>query len=377
MENLSLYVHIPFCESKCYYCNFNSKKAVDSEKEKYVEYLLKEIERESVNYKNYNVKTIFIGGGTPSCLKSGEILKISEKIYSCFNIDPNLEFTLEANPNSLTFKKCLEYKKAKINRVSVGLQSANNKTLKLLNRIHTKKDFKNAIKNLKKACFLNINADILLSTPNMNKFSLKNTLKFVLKQKLSHLSCYSLILEENTKLYNLVKQNKIKIPSEAKSVKHYDFCVKFLKKYGFNRYEISNFSLENFECQHNLVYWNLGNYLGLGLSSHSKIKNTRFNNPESFNDYYQSLDDNKTTHINRYSLSLNDEKEEYIMLKLRTNKGINLEEYEKLFNENLLLKKQKVIEILRDNKFISINNNHLFLTDAGFKVSNNIILQLI
>lgn len=377
MQNLSLYIHIPFCESKCNYCSFCSIKATEDEKTNYVDNLIKEIQLASKKYKDFIVKTIYIGGGTPSCLKLGEISKISKTIFSNFNIDKNCEFSIEANPNSLTFEKCIEYKKTLINRVSVGLQSYDNKILKSLNRVHTKKDFEFAINNLKLAGFENINADIILGTPYLTLNKLKNTLKKLVKLNLTHISCYSLILEENTKLFNLVKNGEIKLSNEEKNVKFYDFCVNFLKKHGYSRYEVSNFSKPNFECKHNLVYWNLDNYLGLGLSSHSKIDNLRFNNFSNFDDYYNALKNGNLPIENENESSLKEIKEEYIMLKLREISGINLTEFNKKFNENLLETKKIQIEFLTKNKFIEISENNLFVTNLGFKVLNKIILELV
>ena len=376
MEDLSLYIHIPFCESKCNYCSFCSIKGTKEDKRKYVESLIKEIRLSAKKYKDYLVKTIYIGGGTPSCLDLGEITKISKAIYSNFNVDGKCEFSTEANPNSLTFEKCIEFKNAKINRVSVGLQSYDNKILKSLNRIHTKQDFVNAISNLKLAGFSNINADIILGTPFMTFFRLKSTLKKLSKLNLPHISCYSLILEEKTKLYNQVKSKEIKIPTDEKTVKFYDFCVKYLKKHGYYRYEVSNFSKLGYECKHNLVYWNLGNYLGLGLSSHSKIGNVRFNNFDNFESYYEALDSGKLPIENENELEMSDIKEEYIMLKLRENSGINLLEYQQKFGEDLLKIKEKQIDFLLKNNFIEKTCENLFATDLGFKVLNKIILEL-
>ena len=375
MENLSLYIHIPFCESKCYYCNFVSTKATEEEKKKYVDYLIKEIEINS--NKDYLVTSIFIGGGTPSCLKAGEISRILNAIYNNFVVEANCEITIECNPNSFTSLKAEEYKKCKINRISFGLQSSNNKLLKLINRVHSKKDFINAI-NLARSCgFNNLSADILLGIPNQKICDVKNTLKLLIKLKINHISCYSLILEENTKLYKLVHENKLKLPSEEKTIKMYDLSVDYLKKHRIYRYEVSNFAKKGFECMHNLTYWNLGNYLGLGLNSHSKINNIRFENFEGFNDYYEAINKNLKPIKNSYNLSSGEQKEEFIMLGLRKSAGINLNDYFNLFNERLEIVKAKEINFLLKNNFIHLINDNLMATDLGFKVLNQIIIRLV
>ena len=375
MKDLSLYIHIPFCESKCHYCNFVSFKKSESEKEKNINYLLKEIKLNAT--KEFLVNTIFIGGGTPSCLNNGDILKISNAIKENFNLSKNLEFTIEANPNSFTIEKAKEYKKAGINRISFGLQSANNKLLKLINRIHTKKDFINAVKIAKQVGLKNINADILLGLPNQKIRDVKSTLKLIIKLNLPHVSCYSLILEESTALYKMVEENKLKLPKDEKTLKMYDFTLKYLQKHKIFRYEVSNFAKAGFKCMHNLTYWNLSNYLGLGLNSHSKIENVRFENFSDFTNYYKCLDENQKPIKEKTQLSLIDQKEEFIMLGLRKSNGINLKEYQNLFNENLEIVKAKEIDFLLKNNLIEIVNNNLFATNLGFKVLNQIILKLI
>lgn len=375
MKELSLYIHIPFCESKCHYCNFVSFKSSTSEKNKYINSLIREIE---INKnKNDIVKTIFIGGGTPSSLNDGDILKISNSLFENFNIDKTVEFTIEANPNSFTKEKAREYKKAGINRISFGLQSTNNKLLKLINRIHTKKDFINCVKLVKNMGFSNINADILLGLPHQKLIDVKNTLNLLLKLKLPHISCYSLILEEETPLYNLIKTGKMKLPNEKKTLKYYNYVLKKLKKHKIFRYEVSNFAKLGFECKHNLTYWNLNNYLGLGLNSHSKIDDIRFENFSDLKNYYEKLDNNEKPIKKETVLIENDKKEEYIMLKLRTREGINLQEYNQLFNENLEKQKANEINFLLKNNFIQIVNTNLFATNLGFQVLNSIILKLI
>lgn len=375
MQNLSLYIHIPFCESKCHYCNFVSFNKSDIHKEQYIEYLLKEIKLNT--NKDYLVNTIFIGGGTPSCLKNGDILRISKTIKENFVLDKNIEFTIEANPNSFTKEKAKEFVKAGINRISFGLQTSNNKILKLINRIHTKKDFINAVKLAKQVGLKNINADILIGLPNQKLRDVKRTLKLITKLNLLHVSCYSLILEENTALFKMVENKKLKLPLDDKILKMYDFALKYLEKHKIFRYEVSNFAKKEKECLHNLTYWNLSNYLGLGLNSHSKIGNERFENFSEFKNYYKSLDENQKPIKEKTQLSLMDQKEEFIMLGLRKSNGINLKEYQNLFNENLEIVKAKEINFLLKNNLIEIVNDSLFATNLGFKVLNQIILKLI
>lgn len=374
-KEISLYIHIPFCESKCYYCNFVSFNKSEKEKQKYVNFLCDEIKL----YKNmqYIIKSIFIGGGTPSCLSENSIQKIFKTIKENFKLKQNCEISIEINPNSFSENKAKTYKNCGINRLSFGLQSGVDRLLKKINRIHTKKDFINALKIAQKVGFFNINADILLGIPDQKLLDVKKTLRLIKKLKLPHVSCYSLILEENTKLYSLVKQKKLSLPSEEKTIKMYDYCQKYLEKLGIKQYEVSNFAKIGFECKHNLVYWDLGNYIGFGLNSHSKINNLRYENFADFETYYDYIKKGKKPIKDKQKLSLSEQKEEYIMLKLRKTEGMNLVEFENLFNENLISSKQKNIDFLLKNKFIQIKNNNLSATKMGFKVLNQIILSLI
>ncbi|MGN1208123.1 MAG: radical SAM family heme chaperone HemW [Christensenellales bacterium] len=374
-KEISIYVHIPFCENKCYYCDFVSFKKGSSEKEKYVKNLVQEINLNK--NKNFVVKTIFIGGGTPSCLQAKDIEKILKTIKRSFCVDEKCEITIEINPNSFSKEKAEIYKKCGINRLSFGLQSANDKLLKKINRIHTKKDFVKAIKIAKLSGFENVNADILLGLAGQKLLDVKNTLKLLIKLGLPHISCYTLILEENTPLFNMVKNKKCELPSEEKVLKMYNFCLKFLAKHKIFRYEVSNFSIKGFECKHNLVYWNNCDYLGLGLNSHSKIGNQRFENFADFENYYLALSKNQKPIKNIQTLNFDEQREEFVMLGLRKTEGISLEEYSKLFGEDLLCKKAEEIELLKKNNLIQIGKDHLKATNLGFEVLNQIILSLV
>lgn len=375
MKEISLYLHIPFCESKCFYCSFVSKRASEREKEKYITYLLKEIELHKNN--EYLVKTVYIGGGTPSVLNESQIERIFEKIKQTFTISNDCEITIEANPNSFTLDKARAMKKVGVNRISLGLQSANDKLLKSINRIHTKKDFINAVNIAKRVGIENINADILIGLPKQQLKDVKSTLQLLMKLKIEHISCYTLILEENTKLFEMVDKGNCKLIDEDKTLKYFDYTLKYLKKRKIYRYEVSNFARAGKECLHNLCYWNLTNYLGLGLNSHSKIDNLRFENFADFESYYKELDLNNLPIKNKNVLTFDEMIEEYIMLGMRKSNGINLDEFAQKFHYRLEIEKAKEIDFLLKNKFIEIINSNLFATEEGFKVLNQIIINLL
>ncbi len=378
MKNkLGLYVHIPFCESKCDYCNFISFVVDDEVKNRYVTTLLKEIEMQSKFFNDYVVDTIYIGGGTPSVLKDGLISKVVKCLKKFFNVSKTAEISCEANPNSLTLNKLNEYKKCGINRLSIGLQSFNNKLLKLLNRVHNKNQFINAIKNAKSVGFKNINVDLLLGVPKQKLYDVKAELKFLVKNKIPHISAYGLIVEENTKLSKNLKNKVYALPSEKSSVKMYDYTNKFLKNHGINRYEVSNFSENGFVCRHNLKYWNMQEYLGLGLVSSSYVKNFRCENFTNLNKYFKAVNDGKLPIKSSHKQTRKDFIEEYIMLGLRTSEGISVQTLKSLTNCDLLKKKSKEIADLLNKKMIVINDNFLKATDFGFHFLNKIILDLI
>lgn len=377
MKTLGIYIHIPFCESKCDYCNFVSFKQTDDIKEKYVNYLLKEMILCVDTYKDYLVDTIFIGGGTPSCLREKSIKNIMDFVMNNFNVDGSAEITIEANPNSLSLSKLREFKLAGINRLSIGLQAYNNKLLKSIGRIHTKKDFDNAVCNAKQIGFENISADILLGLPNQNMFDVEFELKHLVKLGLKHISAYGLIVEPNTKLCDRLGKNEIKLPSEQKSLKFYQKTLKFLKKHGFLRYEVSNFSKLGYESKHNLKYWNMNEYVGFGLSSHSFCNNTRWENTSNLNEYFELLNKDILPQKNIEKQTIDDLKMEYIMTGLRKSSGINLEYYSTCYGEDLLITKKVQIENLLKLKLIEIKDGHLFAVDKGFEVLNQIILELV
>ena len=269
MEKLGLYIHIPFCESKCDYCNFISFKTDDKTKEQYVFALIKEMKLAKNTLKNYIIDSIFIGGGTPTCLRDKAIKNIIDYIINNYTIDKNIEITVEANPNSLTIDKLREFKLCGVNRLSIGLQTYNNDLLKLIGRIHTCNDFDVALNNAKNMGFENINVDLLLGLPKQNLKDVKHSLKHLVKSGINHISCYGLIVEKGTKLCKKLDNKVYALPTEELSLKMYNYTLRYLNKHKIYRYEVSNFSKQGFECKHNLKYWNMHEYVGFVVDSHS------------------------------------------------------------------------------------------------------------
>ncbi len=376
MKELGLYIHIPFCKSKCSYCNFNSYPNCDEYQPEYLKALLKEIEGYKEKIKDHIVTTIYIGGGTPSNFLSGGISSIMQKVRECFTLSSSPEISIEANPNTITYERILEWKNAGINRVSVGLQSDNERLLKLLNRTHSKKDFLNAIKLLEQNKFDNINADIMIGLPTQKLSDVKRTLKTLKRCDIQHVSAYCLILEDGTPLKKMVDEGRVKEPKEIKVLSMYDFVYNELKKWSIHRYEVSNFALVGHECKHNLNCWNMVEYVGFGAGAHSFLNGTRYYNHSGISDYISAVKDGNAVEVAEPQTT-NDLFEEYIMLKLRTSEGISLNRIKDEYNIDLLAIKGDKIREFEKLGLIEIVDGYLRLTDDGFKVLNKIVLELV
>lgn len=357
-------MHLPFCESKCTYCNFISAKRSCLEQEKYIHALISEIEDFPAQKP---ASSIFLGGGTPSSIDEKYIEEIMRAIRKKFAVSRSAEISIECNPNSASLEKLKKYRELGFNRVSFGVQSLDDETLKNLGRLHTRGEALAAIKNAQLAGFDNINADLLLGVKNMSEAEMENVIESL--DGVTHISAYMLILEEKTKLFNMVKARKIKLLSDDESVNQYELFRKILKKHGFFRYEISNFAKKGYSCKHNENYWECGEYVGFGVSAHSYVDGVRFSNSDDFENYIQNY--NAKT---RETISKQEHIEELIMLGLRMKKGVSLEKlgelgYDALKNKNALkLAAAGMIKI--GTKRMAIRENH-------FGVTNQIILKLI
>ncbi len=379
MKKLSLYIHIPFCAGKkCEYCNFISFKSDFSAQRVYVKNLLTEIKlRANQVAKDYEVSTIFIGGGTPSVLSAKHIKNLLGQIRKSFRLEKDVEITLEANPDSVTAEKLSAYLSFGINRISFGAQTLNNKILKTIGRRHNKRQVKTALSLAKKAGFTNINVDMMIALPHQKVMDATKMAKFLVRKRVPHISCYSLILEENTPLFEKVKKGELPLPSEEKAVKMYNAVAKILFSKKYLRYEVSNFSLPTFACRHNQTYWESGDYLGLGVSAHSFLNGTRFSNTEDLKEYNQKLALCSLPVLFSEKLSLMQQKEEEIMLRLRTDKGIDLTVFNEKFSCDLIHDKQKEVDFLLKNKLIILQKNVLKVNQDSFYLLNLIIAKLI
>ena len=360
-NSVSIYIHIPFCERKCSYCAFVSFCLSKIDREKYIQALLEEIESFSTVKR---VKTIYLGGGTPSLLTKEEIFSIFRKLREKFDIDENAEITIEVNPNSVEEEKLKAYKEVGVNRISVGVQSLSNKSLKSIGRLHTKKEAIEKLKLIGKY-FDNISADLILGLSGEK--SVIKYAKNLIKLNIKHLSSYMLEVHENTKLYFEVRDKKYCPLDEIGVTKSYDKLVKFLKKHGFVQYEVSNFALKGYESKHNINYWSYGEYVGFGVSSHSFSNGKRIANSITLQGYYKH--ERKEEKITK-SMEI----EERIMLGLRCYLGVDIAVLKSLGYD---IKKNENYQKFLSADIIYEDNEKFYLRPEYYKFSDYYILNLL
>lgn len=359
MKDLSVYIHIPFCLSKCKYCDFTSAVERKDIKEKYVKALIKEIN--AFNFDGYRIRTVYIGGGTPTSLADCQLLSIVETVYNISGHSIE-EFTVEANPNSVSselIEKLVEYG---VTRISIGAQCLNDKVLTAIGRTHTSTQVLDAIE-LTKRYVKDINIDYMVGLPFQTVEDVERDITTLLNSGINHLSCYSLILETGTPLEKEVANGTIKLPDEDETVDMYDIAMDILEQNGLMRYEISNFGKP---CLHNIAYWTLKNYIGFGLSAHSYLNNIRYSNTSDMKDYLSGA---KAEIVE--VTDIEEEFKEFIMLGLRMDIGINLNLLKNKYGEN---KYKRFIEYVNNNDiYFNINNNALSIKRKYSYVSNSLI----
>lgn len=377
-KELSLYIHIPFCLSKCHYCAFTSMVAGEELKTTYTDALIEEIKLRGKKYNaKYEVQTIYIGGGTPSSLGIGQVKAIMNTIYNHFTVRNDAEITIEVNPNTLTKEKVEEYLSENINRFSIGLQAAQGKLLSVIGRTHTYQDFRKAVLMLQEAGVTNISADVMLGLPSQTVEDVKETIKLVSGLGVKHVSAYILSIEEGTKFYKLVEANMLELPGENDTIQMYNTACTELKKRGFARYEFSNFAQIGYRSKHNTVYWERKQYLGFGASAHSFVEGYRMANTSDVHEYISHIQKKEIPLCDKDKITQQDAMEETVMLSLRLAEGIDLLKYEREFGVSLLAQKKEIIASLVKNKFIVIDkDNHLRATNQGFLVMDKIISML-
>lgn len=375
MKKLGLYIHIPFCQKKCNYCDFLSAPANKQVQIAYMDILQKEIKEKSIEYKEYCVDTVFIGGGTPTCVPYETIVSMMNIVKTSFFLTDDCEITMECNPGTVTKEALENYRAAGINRLSIGLQSTHNGILKELGRIHTFEQFLETFKWAREADFTNINVDLMSGLPNQTLEQYEESLAEILKLGVEHISAYSLIVEEGTPFYQLYEEDKLVLPDEETERKMYYLTKEKLMAAGLFRYEISNYAKEGYECKHNVRYWVREDYLGLGLGASSMVNNVRFKNTEWLDEY---LTDNKYMEkTEEQSLSTTECMEEFMFLGLRMAKGVSKERFKETFGSTMEEIYGNVVTKLKEQGLLEEEGDFVRLTECGLDVSNRVWVEFL
>ena len=385
MKPISIYIHIPFCKSKCKYCDFLSAPADCRTQEDYLCALKTEVTNHAYNYRDYCVRTVFIGGGTPSVVSANLLCEILTVIYDNYRVTENPEITMEINPGTVCKESLKCYRKAGINRISFGLQSANDEELKLLGRIHTYEEFLDSYKMAVSAGFTNINVDLMSALPMQKPETYENTLKKVigLEPKPTHISAYSLIIEEGTPFYELYGEESVHLkvtgevqthlPSEEDERRMYELTEEYLEEAGYHRYEISNYALPSYECRHNKVYWQRGEYVGFGLGAASLIEEKRFNVTSDLKEYLLQPGKIEKSEI----LQKEDQMAEFMFLGLRLIEGVSKEEFLRCFDCSMDSVYGMVLRENQEKELLEITDTSVRLTKKGIDVSNYVMAQFL
>lgn len=377
VKNIGLYIHIPFCERKCFYCDFLSFTNREDLVEKYIDYLKKELNLYKERLIDYEINTIFIGGGTPSHIEAKYIEKLLTYIYKNFNTARLEEVSIEVNPKGLNKEKAKAYKRAGINRISLGLQTLNDNHLKSIGRLHRKEDFIVSYEILKDLGFNNINVDLIFGLPGQTVEDVIYDVENICQLDIKHLSYYSLILEEGTLMHKLYEKGRLDLPDEEEERQMYYTIVESLGKEGFIHYEISNFAKENYQCIHNKYYWEIKPYIGIGMGSHSNFDGKRYWNSRRFDEYFAKLDQGQYPIIGQEKIDKKMEMAEYCIMGIRLIKGINRTLFKERFKVDLEDIYGQVIDKNINRGLIKIDGEYLRLTRLGLDLANQVEMDFL
>ena len=392
MRSIGLYIHIPFCVRKCVYCDFLSGPATRQRQQEYVAALRREIAQKSGQYAGYEVQTVFFGGGTPSILDAEGIAEILGCLRKYYRISDTAEMTMEMNPGTADADKLLRLKKTGINRLSLGLQSADNAELKLLGRIHTHEDFLRTYRLARNAGFVNINVDLMSALPGQHMQSWIRTLEKVAALQPEHISAYSLMIEEGTRLHDRLDEYP-PLPDENEDRLMYQATRRILEREGYQRYEISNYAKEGYECRHNRIYWQRGvrhttDYVGFGLGAASMVNHVRWKNTADMERYLCAfagdsvVGDQHTMGKEKVledvqKLSKNDRMEEYMFLGLRMMSGVSQLEFAESFGVEMSDIYGDVLRKWEKQGMLTRKDDYVCLTEAGIDVSNMVLADFL
>lgn len=369
MNTLGLYIHIPFCVKKCNYCDFNSYGGSYEKELPYFHALFSEIKEKAHGFKNHSVDTVYIGGGTPTSVKTENIAALMSTLKENFNIEENAEITIECNPKTAGQKDFENYLKADINRLSIGLQSTQAHLLSTLGRIHTLSDFEACLSDAKSAGFENISADLMFALPDQTLSDWKETLYNVCGYGLSHISCYGLKIEEGTPFSKMA----LNLPEEDTEADMYDMSVKILKEHGYGRYEISNFALKGKESRHNLKYWSFEPYLGLGAGAYSSIAGERFSNARSIDAYIKGSNKKEDLVV----LSKDEQMSEFMFMGLRKAAGISISDFYNRFGTDIFSRFGAPLEKFLNSGVLINKDGRIYINEKMLYISNYVLCDFV
>lgn len=369
---LELYVHIPFCVRKCQYCDFLSGPSDEETKDRYIEALLKEI-RAAEHTEDYEIVSVFIGGGTPSALKAEAIASIMSTLQEQFFFCEDAEVTIEANPGTVDLEKLTIYRNVGINRLSLGLQSTDAEELKLLGRIHSYEEFLKSYEWAREAGFSNINIDLMFAIPGQTGEAWRQHLYQVAELNPEHISAYSLIIEEGTPF---AEQN-LDLPDEDTEYQMYEDTAEILERYGYRQYEISNYAKQGYMCRHNAGYWQRREYLGFGLGASSLYRGMRFSNTRRMQEYLKESRNPDQIRQDVTVLSRNERIEEFMFLGLRMTEGISEKKFEENFDVRLMDVYGDILQKYEETGFMEHIETKWRLTRKGIHVSNHILADFL
>jgi len=372
MKPLALYIHIPFCRSKCIYCDFASYPGSEARIESYLTALKEELAGWKAGLQDYEVSSLFIGGGTPSILSGKQIEDLMHAVRGTVRVRPDAEITMEANPGTVDLQKLRTCRSAGVNRISFGAQSMNDGLLKKLGRIHTAAEIREAVAMAREAGFDNVSLDLMYALPGQTVELWLDTLKQAAALNPDHISAYSLIVEEGTPMYELVQSGGVELPEDDDVILMQRAAIDYLASAGYERYEISNYARPGRECRHNIVYWQRGEYLGLGCAAHSLMDGERFENPRELDRY---LSGERRENVVR--LTESDAMEEMLMLNTRMTQGMDLSAYREQFGVDFAARHAAAIEKWTKHGLIKIENGFLRLTGNGLEVQNAVVVELL
>ena len=380
---MELYIHIPFCTQKCQYCSFVSFPAEESEKEEYIRALLQEADIRKDEFTE-PVSTVFIGGGTPSLLSAEQLVRLVNNLKCSIKIDPDAEFTIEANPGTITESFVQAARQIGINRFSMGMQAYQEKLLGLLGRIHTFQEVAESVELLKKYQITNFNLDLMFGIPEQTKKDWMETLEAAVSLDPAHISAYGLIPEEDTPLYNLLQSGKLALPEPEEEREMYDAAIRLLSRNAYVQYEISNFSRKGFECRHNIGYWTQRPYVGLGISAASMVnfrkdktglRYVRKTNPSGWHQYFQMIGSKDVSLIETDIISPGEARFETIMLALRMNQGISEKKFQELHSVTIGSCYEKQLKKMEQLGLLQHKNESWMLTPKGMDIQNSVLVE--